>query len=233
MTKEEAIHEIEKVFEPAFANYIITALTEGATNSDEEKQSCEDMRDTTEEERKSTKDYIDSISKPTGLRFDDIYEELDFVQPHKKISVNLQPYEDYISRDAVRKLIWQNNDKYGYSDRFHEFTQKCLQLPSVTPQTRWIPISERLPEEEGLYIVSVKNDHDRRYSKTCWFHGNGNWFSRQDVEAWMPLPESYNAEKDVNCTDLCESCNTKGCIFQSGIARSHCDFYKTESEEEE
>lgn len=50
--------------------------------------------------------------------------------------------QDCISRDAVRKLIWQNNDKYGYSDRFHEFTERCLQLPSVTPQPKtgkWIP----------------------------------------------------------------------------------------------
>ena len=36
MTKEEAVKEIEKAFEPAFANYIITALTEGATVSDKE-----------------------------------------------------------------------------------------------------------------------------------------------------------------------------------------------------
>lgn len=34
MTKEEAKAEINKVFEPAFANYIITALTEGATPSE-------------------------------------------------------------------------------------------------------------------------------------------------------------------------------------------------------
>lgn len=34
MTKEEAKAEIRKVFEPAFANYIITALTEGATPSE-------------------------------------------------------------------------------------------------------------------------------------------------------------------------------------------------------
>lgn len=37
MTKEEAVKEIEKAFEPAFANYIITALTEGATVSDKEQ----------------------------------------------------------------------------------------------------------------------------------------------------------------------------------------------------
>lgn len=36
MTREEAIEEVNKVFEPAFANYIITALTEGATVSDKE-----------------------------------------------------------------------------------------------------------------------------------------------------------------------------------------------------
>ena len=34
MTHEEAKAEINKVFEPAFANYIITALTEGATPSE-------------------------------------------------------------------------------------------------------------------------------------------------------------------------------------------------------
>lgn len=48
MTKEEAIHEIEKVFEPAFVNYIITALTEGATSSDEDQQPCEDTISRTE-----------------------------------------------------------------------------------------------------------------------------------------------------------------------------------------
>lgn len=34
MTREEAKAEINKVFEPAFANYIITALAEGATPSE-------------------------------------------------------------------------------------------------------------------------------------------------------------------------------------------------------
>ena len=29
---------------------------------------------------------------------------------------------------------------------------------------------------------------------------------------------------------LCDSCTNRGCIFQSGIVRKHCDFYKVESE---
>lgn len=36
MTREEAVEEVNKAFEPAFANYIITALIEGATVSDKE-----------------------------------------------------------------------------------------------------------------------------------------------------------------------------------------------------
>ena len=35
---------------------------------------------------------------------------------------------------------------------------------------RWIPVTERLPEKEGCYLVSVKNDHQRKYSKTAWFN---------------------------------------------------------------
>lgn len=45
-----------------------------------------------------------------------------------------EPCEDCISRESVRQLICKNNDRYGYSDRFHEFTEECLQLPPVTPQ---------------------------------------------------------------------------------------------------
>lgn len=37
MTREEAINEINKVFTSAYANYIVTALTEGATVSDKEQ----------------------------------------------------------------------------------------------------------------------------------------------------------------------------------------------------
>lgn len=58
------------------------------------------------------------------------------------------------------------------------------------PELHWIPVTEKPPEVSGCYLVSVKNDHERRYSKTAWF-GKGVWFARQDVLAWMPLPEPF------------------------------------------
>jgi hypothetical protein len=53
----------------------------------------------------------------------------------------------------------------GTSDR-DIYVRECLaEAPSVTPEPHWIPVTERLPEASGLYLVSVKNDHERRYSK--------------------------------------------------------------------
>lgn len=43
MTREDAIKEIEKVFEPAFANYIVEALTKGATVSEQEPTTKNDL----------------------------------------------------------------------------------------------------------------------------------------------------------------------------------------------
>lgn len=104
------------------------------------QQPCEGMRDATEEERKSTKDYINSISKPTGLQFDDIYEELDFVQPHKKISVNLQPCEDVISRESVIEWL-KDKDIIKTKNQEENARRELAELPSVTPQPKtghWI-----------------------------------------------------------------------------------------------
>lgn len=40
---------------------------------------------------------------------------------------------------------------------------------------------------------------------------------------------SVNLQKP--CDDLCKSCDTKECIFQSGIKREKCDFYTSEKRE--
>lgn len=102
----------------------------------------EDMRDATEEERKSTKDYIDSISKPTGLRFDDLYEEIDFVQPHKKIPCTItigKPSEDCISREALLNSIeeprnWTDSEAEIQEQKDYEnFVALVKSMPSVTP----------------------------------------------------------------------------------------------------
>lgn len=55
---------------------------------------------------------------------------------------------------------------------------------------RWIPITERLPEERGEYLITTT---DGLVNK-CFFIGKGERYffgMHEYVTAWMPLPEPY------------------------------------------
>lgn len=51
------------------------------------------------------------------------------------------------------------------------------------------------------------------------------------IDAVLDVLEENMTEVESQERNLCDSCKTKGCIFQYGIVRSHCDFYKAESED--
>lgn len=57
-------------------------------------------------------------------------------------------------------------------------------------EQRWIPCSERLPEEAGWYIVTMHNGR----CNTLWYSTLHGWEWEMDVIAWMPLPEPYQEE---------------------------------------
>ena len=76
------------------------------------------------------------------------------------------------------------------------------QMSSSENPNRWIPVSERLPEKTGKYIVTVGIN---RFGwgmfdevSVATYNIRTGWFVRDDkdtvigdVTAWMPLPEPY------------------------------------------
>ena len=118
---------------------------------------------------------------------------------------------DLISRqDAIDALARTAREAFNLSDEYNQYLAGLIdgesairQLPSVQSEQRWIPCSERLPDnDERVLATTAWGDvtiAERIYppiNDTCWFIHDGNTNATiDDVVAWMPLPEPYQAER--------------------------------------
>ena len=131
--------------------------------------------------------------------------------------------DDLISRQqAIDALIEWYGCEPSDIGAFENIIDK---LPSAQPEPRWIPCSERLPEDIRPVIVTWKNTDPKSYYQyivgkhftgtACYKNGKWYWYSsttedmlaeygRYDSEefdeaieciAWMPLPEPYKGER--------------------------------------
>ena len=82
--------------------------------------------------------------------------------------------------------------------------QACDMAIKALEQTRWIPVSERLPEDESkLFIVTV-NINNVKYvyhelvgcDGETWHIGGMGEELPFDVVAYMPLPQPYTGSED-------------------------------------
>lgn len=89
----------------------------------------------------------------------------------------------------------------------HEQLAEWLkELKQLREQTRWIPVSERLPEEaECVLVYAERNAYDdkgvfRKKVIDIGWQVDGRWHidccNGVDGIAWMPLPEPYKAESE-------------------------------------
>lgn len=111
--------------------------------------------------------------------------------------------QDAISREAVLNALnkhWLN----GTVARriVDELSDSINKLPSVQPKKdKWIPISERLPEDGTWNLFTDgKNVSVESYKSDALdhFYPDGRWFSLEEAVAWMPIPEPYREESKVS-----------------------------------
>lgn len=67
-------------------------------------------------------------------------------------------------------------------------------------QPKWIPVTEKLPDKEGQYLVttSIWGICDGNFKAmpciSLDLYKNGEWWSEDEaITAWMPLPKPYGA----------------------------------------
>ena len=108
---------------------------------------------------------------------------------------------DCIARQDVERYIEGFINEYTPKEEL-EFINLELDglkhIPSVTPQEpRWIPVSERLPEEDGEYCVTVYDmDENYKYRDIAELE-DGIWQYKNYIKvlAWMPLPKPYEPQE--------------------------------------
>ena len=122
--------------------------------------------------------------------------------------------DDLISRqqaiDALRGYLVEKRcpDDGTLTCRLIE-NEVINKLPSVQPEQRWIPVSERLPEDYGEFLVTYKSDgeqifmdiieyetsfeydYEKNRFKGVWIFADDWQAVNSEVIAWMPLPELY------------------------------------------
>ena len=65
-------------------------------------------------------------------------------------------------------------------------------------RSQWIPCSERLPEVNGHYLVTIESrstDSKKRFISIAVRHSMG-WLNDENIIAWQPLPEPYKESEN-------------------------------------
>ena len=99
----------------------------------------------------------------------------------------------------IRQMIKDNEEDGGVE--FGNKDKEALTLAiSALEQERWIPVTERLPEENGRYIICYEDATTfLDYFNGKWFFPLGKdrtaWEETGTIIAWRPLPEPYTEEE--------------------------------------
>lgn len=137
--------------------------------------------------------------KDSAIGFDWSWWNAEYKEPTTKNDLGV----DCISRKEVLRLL---ANSIGKTNTYLQ--TKVLKMPSVTPQPRWIPVSERLPKIADVYRVTRyyrDNAMNPQYLvDACCFDGSNTWYNdnrinherayADNVIAWQENPEPYKVE---------------------------------------
>lgn len=71
----------------------------------------------------------------------------------------------------------------------------CKGAIELLEQTRWIPVTDRLPNFNDIVLASAESDYDELRVILTVYNAEEFWFNGK-IKAWMPLPKPYNEESE-------------------------------------
>lgn len=101
---------------------------------------------------------------------------------HRAADVHLNAYGGNLYYEGVARGLEQAAGIVG--------KVRCEEEP------QWIPCGERLPEEDGYYLMTNSKWGAPWREITLWV--TDGWSSDNKPIAWMPLPKPYEERREVN-----------------------------------
>lgn len=107
--------------------------------------------------------------------------------------------------EAIRYLsVYSSTRGSGQCTDKQHYEAKQMAIEAIE-QTRWIPVSERLPEDRREVLVTAYW-HETYQVMMASYYGDGLWWCvpfnncgehmrRLNPKAWMPLPKPYEPQK--------------------------------------
>jgi len=98
----------------------------------------------------------------------------------ERIISKLNSLKEYYNNEDVDSYVGFDNEELDF-------------IINLLEQTRWIPCSERLPEKDEVVLITNKwHEVDKAlYIGNERFDIIINYLQKEEVIAWMPLPEPY------------------------------------------
>ena len=107
---------------------------------------------------------------------------------------------EYVKREQSYIDIGNNRSvATGHRNGLLEAIAQIDEEPTIELQ-RWIPVTERLPEECGEYLVTKQsigwNCEEYDSVDIAYYDEDGRFHKANKIFAWMPLPEPYKGETE-------------------------------------
>jgi hypothetical protein len=200
MTKQEAIEILTEMRD--WNDYITQSDALQMAIDELEQKPCTDAIS-----RQAVMDGLEKYHEGANLHIDGLTYVYDLVCKLPSVSTENPNRCDLISREWLKTAI--HNFYYGLK---HTPTEEDIQAyidvaPSISTEKtgRWIPVSERLPEENEYigdvckyYLIQDEygDMHVAHLSNVGWIPMDSLKAIVGEVIAWMPLPQPYKGESE-------------------------------------
>ena len=105
--------------------------------------------------------------------------------------------------EQAKREPWYRLSNYDVKHKLDGAINRIVDIIRKHINDGWIPVEERLPEENGFYIATMDGEivgQEEPFVGLAEFE-DGKWIDDEDdykcVIAWRPLPEPYQPERRI------------------------------------